>query len=105
MAENPTVSVIIPCADQGHYLATSVASLARQTHHVDEIIIVHPADDGATAEVARQLPDRHQQLKIVAVSDRRPAAARNAGLRAASGDVIGFLDADDAWAQTKLAAQ
>lgn len=105
MADCPTVSVIIPCADQGQFLATSVASLARQTRPVDEIIIVHPADDGATASIACQLAGSHAQLKVVSVTERRPAVARNAGLNAARGDVIGFLDADDAWAQTKLAAQ
>ena len=105
MAERQTVSVIIPCADQGQYLATALASLARQTRHIDEIVIVHPADDSATPAVARQLADTHRQLKIVSVGERRPAAARNAGILAARGDVIGFLDADDAWAPTKLASQ
>jgi glycosyltransferase involved in cell wall biosynthesis len=105
MAEQETVSVIIPCAGQGQYLPTAVASLVRQTRPVDEIVIVHPLDDIATAAVARQLADTHQRLKILSVRERRPAVARNAGLLAASGDVIGFLDADDAWAQTKLAAQ
>ena len=105
MAEQQTVSVIIPCADQGQYLATAVASLAWQTCPVDEIIIVHPADDGATAAIARQLADTRPRLKIVSVRERRPSVARNAGLVAARGDVIGFLDADDVWVQTKLATQ
>ena len=105
MAEQQTVSVIIPCADQGQYLATAVASLAWQTRPVDETIIVHPADDGATAAIARQLADTRPRLKIVSVRERRPSVARNAGLLAARGDVIGFLDADDVWVQTKLATQ
>jgi glycosyltransferase involved in cell wall biosynthesis len=105
MPEQRRVSVIIPCADQGRYLVTAVASLARQSHPVDEIVIVHPADDGDTANVASQLADTDPRLTIVSVRERRPAIARNAGILAARGDVIGFLDADDAWAQTKLAAQ
>src|SRR5947207_14827661 len=103
MAEQQTVSVIIPCADQGQYLASAVASLARQTRPVDEISVVRPADDRATAAIARQLADTHQRLKIVSVRERRPSAARNAGLLAALGDVIGFLDGDDIWAQIKQA--
>jgi glycosyltransferase involved in cell wall biosynthesis len=105
MAERETVSVIIPCADQGQYLRTAVASLAQQTRPVDEIVIVHPADDVATTAVAIELADRHRGLNIVSVRERQPAAARNAGILAARGNVIGFLDADDAWAQSKLAAQ
>jgi glycosyltransferase involved in cell wall biosynthesis len=105
MAEQQAVSVITPCADQGQYLAAAFASLARQTRPVDEIIIVHPADDRATAAIAGQLADREPRVKIVSIRERLPAAARNAGLLAARGDVIGFLDADDAWAPTKLAAQ
>jgi glycosyltransferase involved in cell wall biosynthesis len=105
MAEQQTVSVVIPCADQSHYLATAVASLARQTRPVDEVIIVHPFDDGATAAVAQQLADKDQRVKTVSVNERRPAVARNVGILAARGDVIGFLDADDAWAQAKLATQ
>ncbi|MGE3874434.1 MAG: glycosyltransferase family 2 protein [Parvibaculaceae bacterium] len=104
MAEQ-TVSVIIPCADQSQYLATAIASLARQTRPVDEIILVHPADDGATAALALRLAGTEPRLKIVSVAERLPAAARNAGLLAAGGDVIGFLDADDAWTPTKLALQ
>jgi glycosyltransferase involved in cell wall biosynthesis len=105
MAERPRVSVVIPCADQARYLATAVASLTLQTHPVDEIIIVHPADDAATATVAGQLADMQPGLKIVSIPERQPAAARNAGLGSARGDIIGFLDADDAWTRSKLAAQ
>jgi glycosyltransferase involved in cell wall biosynthesis len=105
MADQQTVSVIVPCADQSQYLPTAVASLVRQTPPIDEIIIVHPADDGATAAIARQLANGESRLKIIPVSERLPASARNAGILAARGNVIGFLDADDAWAPTKLALQ
>ena len=105
MADQHTVSVIVPCADQGQYLPTAVASLVRQTHPIDEIIIVHPADDDATAAIARQLAASEPRLSSIPVSERLPASARNAGILAARGNVIGFIDADDAWAPTKLALQ
>ncbi|MGE3874435.1 MAG: glycosyltransferase family 2 protein [Parvibaculaceae bacterium] len=105
MAAHVSISVIVPCADQSRFLATAVASVALQTHPADEIIVVHPADDGATAAVAGQLADGERRLKVISIPERHPATARNAGLAAAQGNIIGFLDGDDAWARGKLALQ
>jgi glycosyltransferase involved in cell wall biosynthesis len=64
-----------------------------------EIILV---DDGSTDETADVLRTLGGDLRCVHQPNRGPAAARNAGLALARGSVIGFLDADDLWAEDAL---
>ena len=86
----PLVSVVIPCYNQGCYLGDAVRSASAHAVRVEVIVI----DDGSTdhtAAVARSLPN----VLLVRQNNRGLAAARNRGLRAASGDFVVFLDADD----------
>lgn len=89
-----SVSVVIPCYNYGHYLSRAVNSVLEQTCPVSEIIIVDDGSQDNTREVAAGFGDRvryiYQQKSGVSI-------ARNAGIRAAQGEWIGFLDADDAW--------
>lgn len=85
------VSVVIPCFNQGHYLAEAIESVAAQTHSASELIVV---DDGSldnSSEVAARYPS----VRRLRQDNRGVAAARNAGLALASGSLIVFLDADD----------
>ena len=87
------VSVVIPSYNAARFLRESIGSVQMQTRPVHELIVV---DDGSTddsVKVARELG------AIVLTSGRNagPAAARNIGWRAATGDVVSFLDADDRW--------
>lgn len=72
----------------------AIASVMRQNVPGIEVIVV---DDGSTdntcAIVAAQFPEVH----IVQVEGAGPGQARNAGVAAASGDVVMFLDSDDVW--------
>jgi glycosyltransferase involved in cell wall biosynthesis len=85
------VSVVIPCFNQGHYLAEAVESVLAQTRQPDQIIIVNDGSTDNTAEVAA----RFRGVKFLSQDNRGLAAARNAGLKHAAGDYILFLDADD----------
>lgn len=90
--DSPFLSVIVPVLN-AEFLAEAIASVQRAPGRV-EIILV---DDGATddlAAFARSLGDTHIYIRQ---STAGPAAARNRGLEVASGDFIGFLDADDLW--------
>lgn len=90
------VSIIIPCRDDGTYLAESVRSARMQTHDDCEIIVV---DDHSTdAQTITKLSDiRNQGITVLTCPDDRrgAAAARNVGIAHASGDYILPLDADD----------
>jgi glycosyltransferase involved in cell wall biosynthesis len=85
------VSVIIPCYRQAHFLASALRSAAAQTHRPLELIVV---DDGSPDDVAA-VTARFPDARLLRQPNRGLAAARNAGLRASSGDYVAFLDADD----------
>ena len=89
------LSVIMPLHDAGPWVGEAIASVLDRADGLLELIVV---DDGSTddgPDVARRFGD---PVRVLAQPGRTgPAAARNAGLAAARGDVLGFLDADDLW--------
>jgi len=102
MIEPVPVSVVIPAHSAGATLAAALASVAAQTATPAEIIVVDDASTDATALIARG----HKGVRLVSLPVRLgAAAARNAGLRAASKPWIAFLDADDEWLPEKLEKQ
>jgi len=95
------VSVIVPVWNMARFLPDALASIP----DVHEIIIVAAQSDDDTLEVAHRLADRRSGIRVLGTSEKAPAIARNIGLRAATGDVIAFNDADDLWPQGRLALQ
>lgn len=92
MSAVATVSVVIPCYRQGHFLANAVDSVLAQSHPAVQPIVVDDGSDDDTAEVAGRYGDR---IVYVHQSNRGLPAARNAGIRVAEGRYLHFLDADD----------
>ena len=84
------ISVVIPCYNQGHYLAEAIKSAVSWPHRV-EIIVV---DDGSTDDTP-QVAARHPGIRYVRQENRGLAEARNRGLGEATGELVVFLDADD----------
>ena len=99
----PLVSIIIPCHNAAPWVAAAVGSaLAQVDVRVEVIVIDDGSTDGSAALVqGLQCPG----LRFVSQPNQGAAAARNHGLRLASGDFIQYLDADDLLAPNKLAAQ
>ena len=102
-AAAPTISAVIPMFNAAATIDACLGSVRAQRGSFElEIIVV---DDGSTdgAPVRlRSSPDLHL---IELPSNGGPAAARNAGIAAASGEWIAFLDADDLWPEGKLQVQ
>jgi glycosyltransferase involved in cell wall biosynthesis len=88
---SPSVSVVIPCYAQAHFLADAIESVLRQTHPPLEIIVI---DDGSPDNV-REVAGRYPEVRCISQPNQGLSAARNRGLREGSGDFIVFLDADD----------
>ncbi|MDQ0316596.1 glycosyltransferase family 2 protein [Amorphus orientalis] len=106
-----TVSVIVPTLRRPDGLARAVASLAAQTGlagDVLEIVVVDNAPEGGAEAVCAQIPCP-DGVRLCTVHEPRMgvATARNAGIEAASGEIVGFLDDDCTappdWLATRLA--
>jgi len=96
------ISVVIPVYNGAEFIASAIRSVLRQTLPASEIIVVDDGSADGSADVASKFGAPVKEL-------RRPhqggAAALNAGLAEASGDLLAFLDADDLWSEDKLALQ
>ena len=90
----PKVSVIIPCYNHGQYLEESVSSVLNQTFQDFEIIIVN---DGSNEEKTIEVLNTFSKPKsiIINTENKGLSEARNTGIKAASGEYILPLDADD----------
>lgn len=99
----PKVSVIIPTYDRGSYLAQAIHSVQAQSYADVEIIVV---DDGSTDDTLQTVSQSGPSVIYLPLPHRgQPAVTRNAGLRAAEGEYVAFLDSDDLFLPGKLALQ
>ena len=90
----PLVSVIIPCYNQGEYVAEALDSLNKQTFQKWEAIVVNDGStDPATIETLNKI--KIPKVRVIHQNNRGLSAARNAGIRLAQGQSISCLDADD----------
>lgn len=97
------VSAVIPVYNGEATIQRALDSIAAQTKPPREIVVV---DDGSTDSTCTLLQSWRANSTIPVVELRQrnqgEAAARNAGLRAAQGEFVAFLDSDDAWHPRKL---
>ncbi len=91
----PLISVIIPVYNAQQYISRCLDSICRQTYHNLEMIAVDDGSvDGSKAMLDR-LSQRDARIRIIHQPNKGPAAARNTGVRAASGEFVLFVDSDD----------
>lgn len=106
-APRSNTSVIIPLFNKARTIERAIASVYEQEVSPREVIVV---DDGSTdesLEVVQGIQQRITQeppLYVITQENRGPGAARNTGARIARGARLAFLDADDEWMPTFLAA-
>jgi glycosyltransferase involved in cell wall biosynthesis len=98
---DPRISVIIPYFNAAAFIDAALASVRAQSPAPHEIIVV---DDGSTDGIAWRAR-AWADVRLLQQENKGPAAAKNTGVRAAKGDIIAFLDADDMWPEGKLARQ
>jgi glycosyltransferase involved in cell wall biosynthesis len=92
---DPLVSVVIPCFNQGQFLAEAIESVLAQTFPRIEIIVVEDcSSDGSTRELVRGMRFP-RTVTILNDTNRGVAVTRNTGVRVARGTYILPLDADD----------
>jgi glycosyltransferase involved in cell wall biosynthesis len=102
MTSEPLVSVVLPAWNRADWVARAIRSVLGQTHRSVELIVV---DDGSTDDTGRVAQSFGHAVTLLGQSHRGPYAARNLGVRHASGELIAFIDSDDAWYPDRLARQ
>jgi len=96
------ISVVIPVRDGERYLAEAIDSVLSGSRAPDEVIV---ADDGSADGSAAVAEAIGEPVRVVRLPPTGIAAAVNAGIAAASGDLVAFIDADDLWTADKLERQ
>lgn len=98
------ISVIVPVYNAEPFLQRCLESVLAQTHPQIELILVDDGSTDASMELCRHFAAEHPGVCVLSQKNRGPAAARNAGVKATSGEFVFFLDADDCIASDTLAA-
>lgn len=101
-APDPLVSVILPVYNREGSVGRAIRSVLAQTYGPFELIVV---DDGSTDGTRGVVEGFGASVKLVAQAHAGVYVARNLGLRHARGELVAFIDSDDAWLPDKLAAQ
>jgi len=99
------VSVVIPSYNRAYCIATTVDSVLAQTHKNLEILIV---DDGSSDGTRDLIAERYRgepRVRYIHQANAGVSAARNHGLRLATGQFVSLLDSDDIWLPWKVEAQ
>ena len=101
---SPLLSVVIPTWNRGHIVCEAIESAFNQRPGQVEVIVVDDCSTDNTIEVIERNFGPH--IRLLRMPRRQGAgAARNAGIRLASGELIAFLDSDDLWLPGKLDAE
>lgn len=98
----PRATIVVPAFNCTETLPATIASLRAQTFRDFEIVIVNDGSTDDTGALAERLARNDARIRVIHQANRGLAGARNSGIAAAGGDFIGFCDADDLWAPTKL---
>jgi glycosyltransferase involved in cell wall biosynthesis len=95
MKYNPSVSVIIPVYNVENYLHQCLDSVLNQTLSDIEIICVNDESTDSSLDILEEYAARDSRVKIITQKNAGAGAARNTGLRTATGEYLSFLDSDD----------
>nr|QIM10714.1 hypothetical protein PlAlph_6060 [uncultured Alphaproteobacteria bacterium] len=89
------VSIIIPVCNAAGYLRRCLDSIINQTLQNIEIICVNDGSSDCSMEILKNYAERDKRIKIISFEKIGPGGCRNAGIDAAQGEYICFVDADD----------
>ncbi|HCT76851.1 MAG TPA: hypothetical protein DGG94_13455 [Micromonosporaceae bacterium] len=92
MSDHPSVSVIVPCYNAEKTLAACLQSIYSQTFQIHEVIII----DDHSSDQSRNIARRYPCHLIESPTNRGVSFTRNTGVAASSGEILFFLDSDEA---------
>lgn len=94
---NELISVIIPVYKVETYLTACVESVLAQTYQNFEIILVDDGSPDHCPAMCDAFAARDRRIRVIHKENRGLSSARNAGIEAARGEFLAFLDSDDLW--------
>ena len=92
---NPLVSIVIPVYNAEKYLAECLESVRNQSLRDIEIICVNDGSTDGSASILTDYAKMDERIHVISQPNGGELAARNTGIRLASGEWIGFVDSDD----------
>ena len=96
-ADRPAISVILPCHNIAGQIGAAISSLRAQSFTAFEALIIDDGSTDGTRNAAGRAMEGDIRFRLIAAPHGGLSVARNIGLDLARGDVIGFLDGDDAY--------
>ncbi|NER80576.1 MAG: glycosyltransferase [Leptolyngbya sp. SIO1D8] len=99
----PAVSIVIPVYNGEKTIEATIASVLAQSFEDFELLIINDGSNDSTLEIVNSIADA--RLQVLSYPNVGLAASRNRGIRAAVGEFISFIDADDLWTPDKLLTQ
>lgn len=99
------VSIITPCWNGEKYIGETIESVLGQTYPDWEMLIVDDGSTDGSRRIAAEYAGRDRRIRLFSQENAGSAAARNRGIREASGRYIALLDADDLWDPSFLEKQ
>lgn len=91
----PLISVIVPIYKVELYLRKCINSILAQTYQNLEVILVDDGSPDQCGIICDEYAKSDSRVRVIHQENSGVASARNAGLQAAQGDYIGFVDSDD----------
>lgn len=95
MEKLPLISVIVPVYRVEAYLDKCISSIVNQTYQNLEIILVDDGSPDNCPAMCDAWAEKDSRIRVIHQENQGGGAARNAGLDAASGELIAFVDSDD----------
>lgn len=89
------ISIIIPIYNVEKYLSKCIESLVGQTYKDIEIILINDGSPDHCLSICEQYSKKDNRIIVINQENKGVSAARNAGLKIAKGEYIGFIDPDD----------
>ena len=101
----PHVSIITPAWNAAEFLAETIDSVRAQTFTDWELLVIDDGSTDETAALVQRYATMDSRVRLLQQRNSGPSAARNRGMRSASGQFFAFLDSDDRWHPRYLRAQ
>lgn len=95
MGKGTKISVIVPVYNEKSYLRDCVHSVLAQTHTDFELILIDDGSEDGSRELCEMLCTEDERIRLIVQKHSGVSAARNAGMDAANGKYVFFLDSDD----------